>query len=464
MDSENKDILLKVLMLKNDTPVYFIDWCLFTALGMDAYIGNIHFICAIDTFESFHPNIFAPKSFEYDHSLTCEQTLNALLVNDEVVDYIQSNGPGKLLTWLLDEESERLAANLGLEICLPPVSLRHQWDNKANTNRLAEKAGVPCVPYILSAVNDYSHLISIAAHLGEHLVVQMPHGLGGQTTFFISDESDFENHKAEITNGEEMKIMTRIRCKGASLEACITRHGVAVSPLLFELIGIPEINIYRGGWSGDEFFPYAFPDHIIQLAKEYSIKMGEELRKVGYKGYFQPDFLIDEDSNTLYLGEMNLRFSGFTPLINNANIAEQDIPLFLLHLAEWMDFDYYIDITAINECWTDQNHLEALSFLHVKNVKETFARPIPTGIYQLNVDGSVVWVRNATSPKFIEKENEIFWFSTAGKHSIIKYGDELGGLFLRGRVTTEGKELTSKAKDWINGILNLDDSHSVKRG
>ena len=458
----NGEVLLKDLMLRNSTPVYFIDWCLFTALGMEAYIGNIHFICAIDTFEGIHPNIFVPKSFEYDHSLTCEQTLNALLVNDEVVNYIKFNGPGKLLTWLLDEESERLASRLGLEICLPSVSLRHQWDNKANTNRLAEKAGVPCVPYILSPVNDYAHLTNISAHLCKHLVVQMPHGCGGQTTFFISSEADFEMHKADITNSEEMKIMTRIQCRGASLEACITRHGVAVSPLLFELIGIPEINIYRGGWSGDEFFPYAFPENMIQLAKEYSIKLGEELRKVGYKGYFQPDFLIDQDTNTLYLGEMNLRFSGFTPLINNANIAEQDIPLFVLHLAEWMDFDYHIDIDALNERWTDQHHLEALSFLHVKNVNDSLARPIPTGIYRLNEDGTVVKVRNATCPRFIENVDEIFWFSTAGKHSIIKFGDELGGLFIWGRVTTDGKELTSKAKAWINGLLALDDIHSVE--
>ncbi len=29
-------------------------------------------------------------------------------------------------------------------------------DNKVNTNRIAEKAGVPCVPYVLSPVKDYT--------------------------------------------------------------------------------------------------------------------------------------------------------------------------------------------------------------------------------------------------------------------------------------------------------------------
>jgi biotin carboxylase len=54
--------------------------------------------------------------------------------------------------------------------------------------RLAELAGVPCVPYVLSVVEDYAHLRRLAAHLGTHLVIQMPYGFGGETTFFISDE------------------------------------------------------------------------------------------------------------------------------------------------------------------------------------------------------------------------------------------------------------------------------------
>jgi len=439
-------------MLNNDTPVYFIDWCLFTALGMEEYIGGLQFICATDTFDGLHPQVFVPPSFEYDHSMTSEQTLNALLSHPEVRDFIQKRGRGKLLVWLLDEETERLAAGLGLEICLPPVAVRQHWDNKANTNRLAEKAGVPCVPYILSTVTDYGHLRSMSGSLGEHLVVQSPHGMSGTTTFFISNETDFEKHRTDITNGEEMRIMKRINCRSAGLEACITLHGVAVSPMLIELVGIPELTLYKGGWCGNEFLPDAFPAHIIQLARTYAVKMGEQLRQVGYRGYFEPDFLIDEDDGTLYLGEMNLRFSGFTPLINNANIARQDIPLLLLHLAEWMDFDYHLDIEALNDRWTDQQHLSPLSFLHVKNVEDALAQPIPTGIYRMGTDGAVFYVRPATSPQSLGTDDEIFWFSTAGKHSRIEKGDEIGALFIRSRVTEDGKNLTKKAKAWVAGL------------
>ncbi|MEY4934713.1 MAG: hypothetical protein RIS64_1072 [Bacteroidota bacterium] len=443
---------LKNKMRQNTTPIYFIDWCLFTALGMENEIGTLHLICAIDTFDGLHPNIFTPKSFTYNHSLTCEETLNALLRNEEVIQYIQKHGKGKLLTWLLDETTERLAAELGLEIALPPVAIRHQWDNKANTNRLAELAGVPCVPYVLAFVADYAQLRRVSAHLGTHLVVQMPHGLGGQTTFFISDEADFEKHRSDITSGAEMKIMTRIHCLGASLEACITRHGVVVSPLLVELIGIKEINIYKGGWSGDELYANAFSEPMRLAAQEYAIKMGEQLRKVGYKGYFQPDFLIDTDTNTLYLGEMNLRFSGFTPLINNALMAQREMPLLLLHLAEWLEMEYDLDIKTLNHRWMTPQSIDTLSFLHLKNIYNTLAKPMATGIYRMNSDGKVIWMRSEMNPQSL-KADEIFWFSTAGKASKIERGDELGALFIRSRVTTDGKHLTETAKAWVTGLM-----------
>jgi D-alanine-D-alanine ligase-like ATP-grasp enzyme len=442
---------LRALLKANSEPIYFIDWCLFTALGMEKHIGNIHFITATDTFNGLHPNIFVPPSFEYNHALSSEETLNALLANPDVEAYIKQHGKGKMLTWLIDAETERLAQKLGLEICLPPHALRLHWDNKANTNRLAEKAGVRLVPYILSSVTDYAHLRKISAHLGPELVVQMPHGMSGQTTFYITDEADFNKHEASITNGEELKIMRRINCRGASLEACITRSGVAVSPLIVELIGIPQLTIFRGGWCGDEFLPHAFPENIRQEAHDFSIRLGEQLQALGYYGYFQADFLIDTDSEILYLGELNLRFSGFTPLINNANIAEAQIPLLLLHLAHWLNLDSNLDIQPLNQTWLDQEQLQALSFIHLKHVHLHRATPVPTGVYKLNDQGQRSFVRQALSPEHLQP-GEVFWFSSAGQNSIIEQGDELGGLFLPMRVTDDGKTLQPEALAWVEAL------------
>ncbi len=445
---------LKNKMHQNTIPIYFVDPCLYVALGMESYVGALHFICAVDTFNGLHPNIFVPKSFIYNYSLTSEEVVNALLCNEEVIDYIQKNGQGKLLTCMLDETTENLAKELGLEVCLPSVALRNRWDNKANTNRLAELAGVPCVPYVLSAVQSYAHLRHLAAHLGPHLVVQMPHGFGGETTFFISNESDFEKYQNHLTNGEEMKIMTRIDCVSTGIEGCITRYGIATSPLLLELTGIPELNTYPGGWSGNELFCEAFPESMRLLAQNYTIKMGEQLRQVGYKGYFEIDFLIDKATHTLYLGEMNLRFCGFTHMTAHASHLQGEPPLFLLHLAEWLDISYDLDIEKLNHRWMTPSPNYALSFLCVHHVLDTLRKPIPSGIYRMNPDETVVFVRPATSPSPLNVD-EIFWFSVAPNTLLLKKGEEIGGLLMFGRATTDGKNLTSKMKTWIKGLTKI---------
>ncbi len=59
---------------------------------------------------------------------------------------------------MFDEQTEKLAKKLGLQIMFPSAKMRTFMDNKVNTNRIAEKAGVPCVPYVLSPVIDYATL------------------------------------------------------------------------------------------------------------------------------------------------------------------------------------------------------------------------------------------------------------------------------------------------------------------
>ncbi|MBK8553897.1 MAG: hypothetical protein IPL53_23770 [Ignavibacteria bacterium] len=86
---------------------------------------------------------------------------------------------------MFDDKTEQLAENLGLEIMFPTAKMRTFMDNKVNTNRIVEIAGVPCVPIVLSKVNDYELLKEITKKLGDDLVKQTPFSDSGHTTFFF---------------------------------------------------------------------------------------------------------------------------------------------------------------------------------------------------------------------------------------------------------------------------------------
>ncbi|MGK0348891.1 MAG: hypothetical protein ACI855_004983 [Myxococcota bacterium] len=183
---------------------------------------------------------------------------------------------------MFDEQTEALCEELGLEIAFPSAKLRNEIDDKIMTTRIAARAGIDNVPNVLTPVKDYADLRRVAKHLGEQLVIQTAYGDSGHTTFFVSNEAEFDEHAEEITAAPEVKVMKRIRCRGAAQEACVTRHGTIVGTLMTELVGFGELTPYKGGWCGNEVLPDSFTADVRDEARAMTAAFGEELKKMRY--------------------------------------------------------------------------------------------------------------------------------------------------------------------------------------
>ncbi len=445
---------------KNDTPIYFISATNFNLLGADEWIKGFKFITYIECFDGLHSNVFSPlEELPHEEFQSIEDINNYLLQHKEVISFIKKNkkrqNAGKVLFLMFDEKTEILAKNLGLELCFPSAKLRTFMDNKVNTNRIAEKAGVPCVPYVLSDVKDYKHLESVTKKLGKHLVIQTPFGDSGHTTFFISNEKDYKKYAEEIEQEKEVKIMKRINCRGSAIEACVTRHGTIVAPLMTELVGFKELTPYKGGWCGNEIFPDAFTPDIREKAAKYTQLFGDQLRKEGYKGYFELDFLIDQDDQSIYLGELNPRVTGASSITNHAVFALADVPLFIFHILEWMDQDYELDVEEINKRWNDIDNVDSWSQLVVKHTKDTieYVTEAPkSGIYKMQANGTMLFDRMDTHRRHVELEEEAFFLRITRKGDYLYEGADMGILVLRNRLMTKDFKLTARAKKWIDAI------------
>jgi D-alanine-D-alanine ligase-like ATP-grasp enzyme len=446
---------------RNEDPVYFVSATNFNLLGADEWIKGFKFITYIECFDGLHPNVFSPKPIPHEEFGSIEDINNYLLEHKEVVEFIRKRGKGgnngKVMFLMFDERTEELARKLGLEVCFPSAKLRTYLDNKVVTSRVAQKAGVPCVPNILTKVNSFEDLLeqSQAAGLGTDLVIQTPYGDSGHTTFFIKSEEDFNKHKDEILSEDEVKVMKRINCRGSAIEACVTRHGTVVAPLMTELVGFKELTPYRGGWCGNEIYATCFTKEIRSKARKYTEQFGEQLRKEGYKGYFELDFLIDEDSGTLYLGELNPRVTGASSITNHAVFALADAPLFLFHLLEWMDVDYELNVSAINKRWAKGVNIDEWGQLIIKHTHNSvgLVKKTPrSGIYKMDENGEISFSRMDTHRRAVETENEAFFLRILKEDNYYYEGADLGILVMRGRVMTDTNKLTWRAEQWINKI------------
>jgi len=255
-----------------------------------------------------------------------------------------------------------------------------------------------------------------------------------------------------------VKVMRRIRCRGSALEACVTRHGTIVGPLMTELVGFPELTPYRGGWCGNEVFGETFTREIRQKARQAAFAFGEELRRMGYRGYFELDFLVDLDSGSVYLGECNPRITGASSMTNLAAFCHADAPLFLFHLLEWMGVDYELDTEALNERWADPENIDSWSQLVIKHtttdVDRITAAP-PSGIYELSPDRTFRHVRMQTHRRTVQFENRAFYLRIAGRGDYRYEGADLGILVSPGRFMDEEFRLNEQARAWIQGIRSL---------
>ncbi|MGZ8687990.1 MAG: biotin carboxylase, partial [Gaiellaceae bacterium] len=396
----------------NETPVWFVSATAFNLLGIDRWVRNCCFLNYFDSFDGAHPHVFVPPHVSPPAFESIEEICNYLLAHKAVIDHVRARGGGKALFLMFDEETERLAGEAGLEVALPPAALRKRLDSKIVTTQLGDEAGVPSVPNTLGRASTYDVLLSLAEMrgIGRDLVVQTPYGDSGQTTFFIASQADWDEHAVQLV-AEELKVMKRINCREAAIEAVITRHGTLVGPLMTELTGYPELTPYGGGWCGNDVFAAALTEEHRQQARHYTRLMGERLRQEGYRGYFELDFLADMDTGEMWLGELNPRVTGASSMTNVTAVAHGDMPLFLFHLLEFMDVDYEIDVDELNAGWARPSAIDEWSQFILKDTAdkvELITEAPQSGIWRLDpgAHGGIRFVRRETDWHTVADENE----------------------------------------------------------
>jgi biotin carboxylase len=441
----------------NETPVYFVSATAFNLLGIDRWVRNFRFVNYYDSFDGTHPNVFVPQEQTPRAFESIEEIVNYLLGHKEVGDLVAANGGGGKAAFLMfDEETEELAAELGLEVAFPSASLRHRMDSKIETTRLGNEAGVPSVPNTMGQGTDYTGLLALAkdAGLGDDLVVQTPYGDSGQTTFFIATESDWKEHRSDI-EGEQIKVMKRIEPRELAIEGVITRHGTLVGPLMAELTGFPELTPYDGGWCGNDVTPELLTEKQRRTARERTIAMGERLRKEGYRGYFELDYLLDADTGEMWLGELNPRVTGASSITNVTAVAYGDMPLFLFHLLEFMDVDFEFDVAELNERWAQAHNLDEWTQFILKqteDVTELITQAPRSGIWRMDGKDRLSFARRDTDWHTVADESEAFYLRIAGVGQYRYPGADLGIMVTRGRFMDEEHQLLDRARGWISGI------------
>lgn len=448
----------------NQTPIYFVSPIAFNLLGIDRWVRRFHYVNYFDSFDGGHPCVFVPARTPHAQFGSIEDVCNYLLSNAQVSEFIGAERAadkpapsGKAVFVFFDQETERRATGLGLDVALPTAELRHRLDSKIVTTQLGEEAGVPSVPNVLGRATSYLELMALAndAGLGDDLVVQTPYGDSGKTTFFVRGERDWNSDAAEMAD-QELKVMRRIDPRAVAVEACLTQHGTVIGPLMTDLTGHPELTPYRGGWCGNDIFPGALSPANRERALDFTRRLGDRIAQEGYRGQLEVDYLVDATTDELYLGELNPRLSGISSMTNVSASAYADMPLFLFHLAEYLDLDYQLDVEDLRRRWGRDHLTDIWGQIILKEPDdgiELLTAAPATGIWRLDDEsGAISFSRPAADWHGLDDESEGFYLRILGPGDYRYRGADLGILVTRSRLQGDDGRLTERCKTWINAI------------
>src|ERR1035441_1921987 len=151
----------------NAVPLYFISPTPFNLLGIDRWVRNFFYLNYFDSFECAHPRVFVPRRRDRIDFDSMSDVCNHLLCDPETLEFIAQRGPGgKACFVMLDEQTQALARQAGLDVMPPPAELRHRLGSKTIMTRLADEAGVPSVPHAIGRAGSYDELQALAQNAG----------------------------------------------------------------------------------------------------------------------------------------------------------------------------------------------------------------------------------------------------------------------------------------------------------
>ena len=187
---------IRAFFRTNETPIYFVSPTAFNLLGIDRWVRNFRYVNYYDSFDGGHPNVFVPADRRAPEFESIEDICNYLLGTRRSRSMMRRDGQGgKVMFVMFDDETEELAAELGLRVAHPPARAApparlQDRDDPARQRRRACPACPTC-----SAARRPTPSCSRWPHragLGTDLVVQTPYGDSGQTTFFIQTAADWD--------------------------------------------------------------------------------------------------------------------------------------------------------------------------------------------------------------------------------------------------------------------------------
>lgn len=216
-------------------------------------------------------------------------------------------------------------------------SINRLFEDKIKFLEICQKNNLPIISSQKIPFNKQNYL-KLQNKFGKKLVLQTHFGWAGNSTFY---SENWEDIKDKIAQNIIVKFSPFLESYTLLNNCCLTKFGLIQSPPALQFTGIKSLTNNPFTTVGRQW-PSLASENIQNQIKEITENFSQILKQYKYKGFFGLDFLVSNEK--VFLLECNPRLTASFAFYNSIEEKNNLNPLFLFHLAEFINLDYQINI------------------------------------------------------------------------------------------------------------------------
>lgn len=273
-----------------------------------------------------------------------------LLLHPLVQEYINKNSTDKksvIIPFKPSAKIEYLCQKYNWICASNNHQLNRQLEDKLIFTQICSNNNLPQIPSTTDKFNQ-ENFLKYQNKYQPLLVVQSHLGWAGKSTF---SSDNWDNIKGKIPLDTQVKFSPFI--KGYSLlnNCCLTSKGLIQSPPALQYTGVKPFTDHPFTTVGRQW-PSLAPEDIINRINQITNDFSKVLSQLKYRGFFGLDFMVE--GNQVYLLECNPRLTASFAFYNDIETNLSLLPLFLLHITEFINIDFEFDIKAQQQRFYNQ--------------------------------------------------------------------------------------------------------------
>lgn len=350
----------------------------------------------------------------------------------------------KLLTFKVSPPFTALATKLEAEVLMPPYKLNRFWEDKSRSVDALTEAKVPMKESITATLRSLNYAKVKKTLQAKKLVVQKPHGMAGNNTFFINSEKEWRKLAITIGSNPLVKVTPYIEGTPYTVNCLLSAKGdVSSSYPMLQITGDERFTRYAGGTCGiDMTGVEKLKKPLLNKFTKAVESIAKAMHKTGFWGWFGVDFLLSDKEDLLVL-EINPRFTASISLFTQA----QHI---YLKNSFWQE---YLSSKTKKTDWMQPLPYTSLLLRNITLENQTLLNDLDPGIYGWKKD--VLELKKKTVQLADLKEENEYFIMTKGKNSVVHSDGEIATIVAPRSATQKGtidKDL-AKVAEFVKQVL-----------